>query len=218
MSDPAEQRARELLSENEQLRGERAALIEQLAKADQQNREAHSQYAALARQNANLANLYVASYRLHSTVSREEVLAAIVEIIINFVGSEEIAIFELKPGSHLLHLAMSFGIPAERLEPTMMSIGRVGEAAATGRLYVAPADAVADGTPPEESALTACIPLLLDGRVLAVVALYRLLQQKEALSELDHELFDFLGASAAAALHWATLLQCSNVHAPEVPV
>src|ERR1700716_3860418 len=108
----AEQRVQELQHENEQLRGERTALQEQLAKAEGRSQEAQSQYAALARQNANLANLYVASYRLHSTVSREEVLAAIVEIIINFVGSEEIAIFELRPGSHLLHLAPSFGIPA----------------------------------------------------------------------------------------------------------
>ena len=47
-----------------------------------------SRYAEVEQQNSNLANLYVASYRLHGTLDREEVIAAIQEIIANLGNSK----------------------------------------------------------------------------------------------------------------------------------
>ena len=49
----------------------------------------------IEQQSSNLANLYVASYRLHGSVERSEVLQVIQEIIINLIGSEELGIYEL---------------------------------------------------------------------------------------------------------------------------
>jgi hypothetical protein len=65
-------------------------------------------------QNSNLANLYVASYRLHGTLDRGEVIAAIQEIIANLVGSEEAALFEIDPDKKELELVASFGLDREQ--------------------------------------------------------------------------------------------------------
>ena len=67
-----------------------------------------SRYAALEQQNSNLANLYVASYRLHGTLDRSEVIAAIREIIANLVGSEEAALVETR-------LALSRAVRSRRV-------------------------------------------------------------------------------------------------------
>ena len=62
------------------------------------------------RQNSNLANLYVASYQLHGTLDRKQVIDTIQEIIANLVGSEEAGLYELDPGTQTLELVASFGI------------------------------------------------------------------------------------------------------------
>ena len=52
-----------------------------------------------------------------------------------------------------------------------------------------------------DEAITACIPLKLDDEVIAVIALFSLLQQKSGLEPVDFELFDLLGSHAASALY-----------------
>ena len=107
-----------LHAENGALRAQRDVLTEQLARVREQaesqthrqielelrlqdieeaNRRFSDDYLRIQHQNANLANLYVASYRLHGTAERGEVVLAIQEIIANLIGSEELAIFEREP-------------------------------------------------------------------------------------------------------------------------
>ena len=66
------------------------------------------QLAELEQQHAHLTCLYVACSRLHASPDREDVLAAIHEIVINLIGCEELAVFE-KHGEQL-SLISSFGI------------------------------------------------------------------------------------------------------------
>ena len=72
----------------------RSQLQEKVAAIETENLRFTERYAEIEKQNADLANLYVASYRLHSTLDRQEVVSVIEEIIINLIGSEELAIFE----------------------------------------------------------------------------------------------------------------------------
>jgi predicted RNase H-like nuclease (RuvC/YqgF family) len=108
---------RRLLSENEQLRvtvaqleSEVGRVKQELSQRQQAARELElavervraeseqylAQYAEVEMHNANLANLYVASYQLHGTLERETVLGSMQEIIVNLVGSEEFAICEIE--------------------------------------------------------------------------------------------------------------------------
>jgi hypothetical protein len=174
----------------------------------QQIKKENRQFAEVERQNNNLANLYVASYRLHETLDWDEVISVIQEIVVDLIGSEEMAIFEANEQGGL-DLVASIGMDVDRLEPIALAPGRIGRAlgrikkvAATGERYVA------DGKSDGDSDLIACLPLKIDGRVTGVVAMFSLLNQKPGLEALDYELFDLL------ATHAATALYCSKREAP----
>jgi hypothetical protein len=165
-----------------------------------------SRYAAVEQQNSNLANLYVASYRLHGTLDRAEVIAAIQEIIANLVGSEEAALFEIDPDKQALELVASFGVDRDECPSIPLGSGLIGLTARTGEILVVD-PAQVSGAVGLESRLTACVPLKLDGTVTGVVAIFGLLPQKGGIEDLDRELFDLLAPPAAFALY------CTALHA-----
>lgn len=151
------------------------------------------QYAQLEQHNANLANLYVASYQLHGTVDRSAVVAAVEEIVVNLVGSEEFAILECEnDGEFQIVAAVGLADASElhRFDPFIRA------AIERGETWVRSI---------EETKLTACVPLKLDGRVTGYIAIYHLLPHKRALEPLDLELFDLLATHAATALYCTTV-------------
>lgn len=165
-----------------------------------------SRYAAVEQQNSNLANLYVASYRLHGTLDRGEVIAAIQEIIANLVGSEEAALFEIDPDTKTLELVASFGVDRDQCPSIPVGSGLIGLTARTGEILVVD-PSQASGATGLESRLTACVPLKLDTTVTGVIAIFGLLPQKGGIEDLDRELFDLLATQAAFALY------CTALHA-----
>jgi hypothetical protein len=155
-------------------------------------------------QNSDLANLVVASHRLHGTRDRGEVLSAIQEIVANLIGSEELAVYQTDAAGRTLHLVASYGIDPAGHAAVPVGAGRIGRAAQAGGPDVGPSPET-----PERSAegdLTACIPLKLDGQVVGALAVFRLLPQKAGFEAIDHELFDLLATHAALALY------CTGVH------
>lgn len=183
---------------------ERVALQNRLAEIETESRRREREAMEVEQQHANLTNLYVASYRLHSTLDREEVLSTIQEIVINLVGCEELAIYELEPGAQSLTLAASFGIDDGRYEQWPLDRGRIGSAARSGEIWVRGEETESSPVALEHD-LTACIPLTLSGRVTGAVALFRLLQHKRSIEAVDHELFELLGTHAAMALRTTSL-------------
>lgn len=185
---------------------EQARLRGALRQIEGESRMFSERYAEVETENSNLANLYVASYRLHGTVDRREVIATIQEIIANLIGSEESAIFELNPDGSSLSLVASLGIDPEHYRTVPVGSGAIGRAVLTGETYVADGGN-GDGFVRDVEAATACIPLKLDGKVTGAIALFRLLPQKSGFEVIDKELFDLLGTHAATALY------CSGLHA-----
>jgi GAF domain-containing protein len=191
---------RDQLSERERYRQD---LERRLQVAEQEQQRSAEGYGEVERQNANLANLYVASYRLHSTLDRPEVLLAIEEIVINLIGCEEMGIFELEEEGAFLRLVGSFGIDPAKYQRIPMGSGIIGRSAASGQLFIS-SDEAAERSP-SESTLTACIPLTLAGRVTGAIALFRLLSHKAELLDVDREIFDLLATQAGAALYCSRL-------------
>ena len=191
-----------LQAEVDRHQAERTHLQQQLADIHEESLKIFERYTEIEQQSANLANLYVASYRLHATLDRREVLSVIEEIIINLVGCEELAVFELSQDGRTLLLDASFGIDADRYRAVPLGQGLIGEAALSGELRI---------TTPEEAAgeanLTACVPLKVEGNVTGMIAIFRLLPQKNGLEAVDYELFDLLATHAAKALY------CCGLHA-----
>ena len=189
-----------LLDENKRLH-------DLLAGMQEENRRASARYVEVEQQNTNLANLYVASYQLHGTLDRQRVLGAIQEIIINLIGSEELAIWELDAEREELILAASFGIDEVEWHSIPMDShsGIIGLVAVTGQRFVAGHTEVRPSG--REAKLNACIPLKLDERVIGAIGIFSLLGQKEGLEPVDFELFDLLGSHAATALYCTRLAE-----------
>jgi transcriptional regulator with GAF, ATPase, and Fis domain len=220
------QYAKELLEENEKLRGmllglgEQAAALrsqlesarqeldhyrekgsrmqEQLLLAEADSRRFVERYVEVERENSNLANLYVASYRLHSTLDRDEVIAVIHEILANLVGCEEALVLETSPDGASLVPVSAQGI--EWTGPVPVGEGLIGRTVASGERYVA-AERAGAGSSDHDANVTACIPLKLGDKLVGALVLFRLLPQKQGFEDLDRELFDLLATHAAMALH-----------------
>jgi hypothetical protein len=201
-----------LLDENQRLAATLAdvatrerMLQERVTTIEEESRRFSARFVEVEQQNTDLANLYVASYQLHGTLDRQRVLNAVQEIVINLIGSEELAILELEGGGHdVLTLAASVGIDRRSWAAVPIDRGIVGLVARTGERFVNGTSTAARLTC--ESSLTACIPLKLDHRVIGVIAIFGLLPQKEGLAPVDFELFDLLATHAATAL-FCTRLQ-----------
>jgi hypothetical protein len=178
---------------------EHNALLRRLSEVEHENESVSCRFLDIETQNANLANLYVAGYQLHGSLDRENVLAAIREIIINLIGSEDFAIFEVD--GDLLRLIGWFEEPPPAPREVRFGAGIIGHVASTGEPFFSHSE---NG---RNVGITACIPLKVDGRVTGAIALFRLLPQKQdALQPVDEELLSLLASQAGIALH------CTRLH------
>ena len=74
---------------------ENRRLHDLLSEIQEESKKASERYVEVEQQNTNLANLYVASYQLHSTLDFREVIQIVQEIVINLIGAEAFAILLL---------------------------------------------------------------------------------------------------------------------------
>jgi|GEM_PF-2009335 len=168
-------------------------LRELVAKAEVAIESLRDRCEDLEEDKAHLNRLCVASAQLHEGTSLAENLRALQDVLVNLLGSEQIAIWSLGPDGRTLELRASQGIDAESWRRVAMGEGDVGRAAASGDiLALAPA---AVGLP------TLCIPLKLGERVIGVVAVYRLLPHRHGFQPRDQEVFELIARQAAFTLH-----------------
>jgi hypothetical protein len=191
-----------MILELQQQRHDHDALRQQLSEVEGVSRDFAQQFAEVEERNMNLANLYVSSYQLHGTLDRGAVLESIKEILINLIGCEELAVFELSEDDQYLELVTSFGIDEEQYRSISIRDHVLGKLVSTGGTYIGGITA----SPGDSLSVTACLPLTLDGRVTGAIVLFSLLPHKPGLRELDFELFDLLGTHAATALY------CTGLH------
>ena len=171
-----------------------ASLRQRLAAAEAERRKAQLAMIDLEEKLSDAINLCVALDRLHSSLDHAEVLRAIQDVVINIVGSEELAVFEPGAGGALV-AAQSFGVPAARLAPVTPGHGPIGRAAADGVAWV-----IGDAAPAGDPDLTAVVPLVAEERVVGVLAIWKLLPQKPELRPSDRQVLALLGPHAGRAL------------------
>jgi nitrate/nitrite-specific signal transduction histidine kinase len=183
-----------LRSENTRLR-ERIALIDKrFADVESENQDFVRRYLEVEQQNEALANLYVASYQLHSTLDPAEVGTAITDIVVGLIGAAEFAVLLVDDEANELVVFAGEGVEARFPEGRIgLEEGLEGRVATTGKSYFGDA-----GSPEAEGAV---VPLQLKGEVIGLIAIYRLLSQKRGgLTPIDHELLNLLAGQAATAL------------------
>jgi hypothetical protein len=177
---------------------EEERLRSRLVEIEREHRRVCDDYVAVQAQSSRVTSLFVALSRLHETLERREVVAAIQEVVVNVLGSEQLALFELGPEGRL-RLVHSLGVDAARLAEVAAGEGPIGRAALGGTFVAGGA------TRSEDPELTACTPLRVGGCVIGVLAVWRLLGHKPFLDEADRELVELLSRHAGMALHAAAL-------------
>ncbi|HEX6642810.1 MAG TPA: GAF domain-containing protein [Thermoanaerobaculia bacterium] len=193
------------------LTDENRRIQQRFREVEEENKDFANRYIEIEEQNNNLANLYVASYQLHSTLDFREVIQIVQEIIINLVGAESFAILLLDEKTNELKAIAYEGedtMPGVESISTRLGEGVLGTVAKTGESYYINQD-VEGGAITIEKPLAA-VPLKIKEHVIGLIVIYKLLQQKDAFSAVDYELFSLLAAHAATAIFSSKLYSQSE--------
>ncbi len=131
--------------------------------------------------------------------------------MINLVGAEAFAILLLdEKTNELKTIASEGGDVMQGVESisTRLGEGVLGQVARTGESYYINQD-VEGGSVTLDKPLAA-VPLKIKEHVIGLIVIYKLLQQKDAFSAVDYELFSLLAAHAATAIFSSKLYSQSE--------
>ena len=182
---------RELRTKVRELEEEKARLMSSYKEVETANRDYQARYAEIEEEHNNLANLYIASYQLHSTMTFREVVQVINEIVINLVGVSRFTMYLLDAPTATLHAIAAEGYELSTAKPIALGEGVIGKAARERQRYVA-----------ENTSTTplAVVPLATMENTVGAIVIEKLLVQKEGFTAVDNELFNLLSVHAATAL------------------
>ncbi|MCU0662987.1 MAG: GAF domain-containing protein [Myxococcota bacterium] len=186
---------RELLHKIEALESEKDHLRSNAASTKDQNQDFAAMYVAVEKELDALANLYFASYQIHSTLDPQTVLGTIEQLLAQLVGTSSFVIYLAR---QIEGERVFVPIHAYHCSPRQSRIratdGPIGEAARDQVHSV-----VDPGSRKEEDPI-ACIPMVLGNETIGVIAIYSLFEQKNHFVDIDFELFKMLSLHGASAI------------------
>lgn len=189
----------ELLASGRQLTDCRLELErarQRLSKFESDHERLCREYAALQDQVQDLGNHAVVVERLHGTIEHDEVLAGIQDCVINVIGSEELAIFEIGALTDELRIARAFGVEERNIRDARVGEGTIGRAA-LGEEWV-----IGEGAAPSDwDDLTACVPLRAATWIVGVLVIWRMLPHKGRFGPADRLVLDLLSRHGGTALY-----------------
>ena len=206
----ADQAIRDLLSKINRLEVEKRELLSRFHRAEAVNSEFTARVQEVESEFANLANLFVASNQLHSSLSPRGVTRRIKEVLAQLVGAEKYCMYLANGDSTELVPIAHEGVAGNELTSVKVEGSDLGEALRKGAASVSDQDPTL-GT---FQAPAAIIPLSVDEKVVGVIAIFSTLAQKKRFDAVDFELFKLLGQHAAAALISASLFVNSDRKLP----
>ncbi len=191
---------RDLLRKIESLEHERRALMERSTELMETSKRTEHRNVEVEQELHDLANLYIASSHLHSTLSVRGVMRHLMELLQQLVGAEQFVIY-LTNEENVARPVASDGFDPSTLRAVRPGEGAVGEVLMTGVPKVM--DRVSTGGTLE--APLAAIPLMVRDKPVGAIAIVSLFRQKAVWAAVDRELFNLLGSHAATALIAANL-------------
>lgn len=198
----ADHAVRDLLHRIEQLETEKQDLLSRFQQAEAVSTKVAERAHEVEGEFANLANLFVASNQLHSSLSPRGVTRRIKEVLAQLVGAERYCMYLAnRDESELVPIAHE-GVSGDALVPLRAESGPLAEVLRTGTAYVTEDRDTSRGTPDSPAAV---VPLSVDDKVVGVIAVFSTLSQKTQFDTVDFELFKLLGQHAASALVAASL-------------
>jgi cell division septum initiation protein DivIVA len=153
---------------------------------------------------ASLSAVVVAGATLHAATDRLSVINAIEQIMVNLIGAEKFAIFRIDGGSQGLMHCVGIG-PDEALEYVAGS-ALVAQSIQNGDTWAAPT---------EDDDVRACVPILCQRRISAVIVIFDLLPQKRGFVPSDFDVFEMITSQAGAVLRAAELSENAGIQHDE---
>src|SRR5271167_4079967 len=137
----------------------------------------------------NELRLVAARKRLVESNGQEDALEGLREIVANFLGSEEMALFKVDRRNAIFRAFWSFGIDAENYDLSR-ALGETGlQRVMRGECHVEHPARHGSGA---VAKVQAFVPICFANQTVAILAILRLLPQKTAFDRSDMELFKLL--------------------------
>ena len=166
---------------------------ERLEEIGELHRGVSDELVSLHQQIAHVAALHVALRRLHEAEDRAGVIAALRDIVVNIVGSEQLALVVRGPAGALAPVPD----PGATTWTGTLDLRALAPVVERGEILMGAAAAAA------VPGALACVPLRARGEATGALVLFGLLPQKPALGEDDVEVFELLQVHGALALQSA---------------
>lgn len=194
---------RDLLRTVEALEREKNNLLAKSTELEETQREEEQRYVQVENELNDLANLYIASTQLHSSLSVRRVVRHLCDLVEQLVGASAFAIYLVgRKGEEAVPIGFQ-GLGQDVVpEPVVVGEGPVGEACLTGVPRIRDEGLQHHGSFDEPVAV---IPMMADGRAVGAICIVSMLEQKSGWASVDHELFSLLGRQAGMALIAANL-------------
>lgn len=198
---------RDLLRKIEQLEAERRVLLVRSGELEQWTRQSEVRAREIEHELHDLANLYIASSHLHSTLSVRGVLKHLSELLQQLLGVDRWVIYLIDDLSDSAFPLISPGVP--NAGPLVLGEGAIGLAMMTGVPRIKETTPLPAGSLEDPLVI---IPLMVRDVCVGAIAIVALLPQKTEWAALDRALFEFLGSQVAIALIAAN--QYASVRGP----
>ncbi len=207
----ADRAVRELVQKIERLEAEKSDLLSRTNRAEAISNQFTTRVQEVESEFSNLANLYVASNQLHSSLSPRGVTRRIKEVLAQLLGAERYSMYLANEGGTELVPIASEGVPGGELQPVAVQGSLLGAVLQSGEAKV---EEEGDPSQGQLDRPAAVIPLVVDERIVGVIAIFSTLAQKKRFDAVDFELFRLLGQQAAAALVSASLFAQADRRLP----
>lgn len=193
---------RDLLRTVERLEDDRQSLMRQTDELEAKREEHEGRQHEIEQELNDLANLYIASYQLHASLSVRRVVRHLRDLVGQLVGAEGFVIYVLDRSGKTATPIAHEQVDESLVEPIGIGVGPVGDACLTGIPRIREHEPIGQGTFDDPVAV---IPLIAEGKAVGAISVITLLSQKAGWASVDRELFKLLGAHAGAALIAANL-------------
>lgn len=197
---------RDLLRKIEGLETERNALVERSARLEASRRDVDARQEEIEQEVNDLANLFIATVQLHTSLSPRRVIRHLRDMCGQLVGAHSFAIYLVDEGREYAVPVASEFLDDSTVVPVKLGHGAIGDACLTGlqRIREPSTDGRPQGTLEDPLAV---VPMLVEGQPVGAIAIVTLLGQKDGWASVDRELFQILGGQAGTALIAAHLYQ-----------
>ena len=208
--DLLQQQIEKLRDQKKALESDSENLRVRIRELEEENLDFANQLVRTEEINNNLTNLYVASSRLHSVLSQDQVVEIIKEIIINFVGAEKFALLMRPKDSSDLEFIDGEGFEEGEFPKLIKADDHAifQQVVNDQDIFLVEGSVVEGSDDPMKP--MAAIPLVIHGEVTGVLAIYSLLIQKEKFETIDYQLFSMMAEHAATAIFSSSLYEASE--------